>query len=329
MVSPCLTVATARSLDQDSVAHEHVRRLPDQDLVRLRRLLEALGDVDGLSGDEEVPLRVVAGDHLAGVDADPVGKPDAPDPLQLVVEDGECLAHLDRRPHRPQGVVLVHDRHAEHGHDRVTDVLLDDAAVTLDGVLHRTEVERQQIPMRLRIELPAQPRRVDQVGEEDGDGLAHIWQPASLDRRFRLRGDLRDARLGLDWRAAHAPRDYSAVHASNCVVPIRRVASRMRVSSEGGLGAPLDLGPGELGSSATPKAAKSHAEGSASIGHIRRFGAPCATLPRSIPTPLTVKGARIRVPCWGLARADRPAPSNAFPLRASAVDAVTTKPPRG
>jgi hypothetical protein len=37
----------------------------------------------------------------------------------------------------------------------------------------------------------------------------------------------------------------------------------MRVSSEGGLGALVDIGPRELGSSATPKAAKSHAEGSA------------------------------------------------------------------
>ena len=59
-------------LDDDRVAYQPMRRLPDQDLVRRRRLLEALGDVDGLSGDEQMPLRVVAGDHLAGVDADPV-----------------------------------------------------------------------------------------------------------------------------------------------------------------------------------------------------------------------------------------------------------------
>ena len=38
-------------LDDDRVAHEPVRRLPDQDLVRRRRLLKALGDVDDLSGD--------------------------------------------------------------------------------------------------------------------------------------------------------------------------------------------------------------------------------------------------------------------------------------
>ena len=98
---------TGTTLDQDSVSHEHVSRLADQDLARLRRLLKALGDVDRLTRDEEVPLRVVAGDHLAGVDADPGGKPDAPRTLELVVERGQRLAHLDRGPNRPQGIVLV------------------------------------------------------------------------------------------------------------------------------------------------------------------------------------------------------------------------------
>ena len=100
---------------------------------------------------------MVAGDHLAGVHADPGGQPDAPRTLELVVEGGECLAHLDRGPDRAQGVVLVQHRDAEDGHDRVADVLLDDAAMTLDDLAHRTEVARQQVPVRLRIELPAEP----------------------------------------------------------------------------------------------------------------------------------------------------------------------------
>ena len=49
--------ARAARLDDDRVAHEPVRRPPDQDLVRRRRLLEALGDVDGLSGDKQMSLR--------------------------------------------------------------------------------------------------------------------------------------------------------------------------------------------------------------------------------------------------------------------------------
>ena len=161
-------------LDDDRVAHEPVRRLPDQDLVRRRRLLEALGDVDGLSGDEQMSLRVVAGDHLAGVDADPVGQADAPTRFELAVEDGECVAHLDRRPHRAQRVVLVEDRHAEHRHDRVADVLLHDPAVPSDDGAQLAEVAREQVPERFRIEGEAEPRGVDDVGEEDRDRLADV-----------------------------------------------------------------------------------------------------------------------------------------------------------
>ena len=106
----CLSVLhgpTGTPLDQDSVSHETVSRLADQDLARLRCFLETLGDVDRLTRDEEMPLRVVAGDHLAGVHADPGGEPDAPRTLELVVEGGQRLAHLDRGPNRPEGIVLV------------------------------------------------------------------------------------------------------------------------------------------------------------------------------------------------------------------------------
>ena len=78
---------TGTPVDQDRVSHETVRRLADQDLARLGRLLEPLGDVDRLSRHEEMALRVVSGDHLAGVHADPGGEPDAPRTLELVVEN--------------------------------------------------------------------------------------------------------------------------------------------------------------------------------------------------------------------------------------------------
>ena len=69
----------------------------------------------------------------------------------------ECLAHLDGGPDGAQGVVLVQHRNAEDGHDGVADVLLDDAAMALDDVAHLAEVARQQVSVRLWIELPAQP----------------------------------------------------------------------------------------------------------------------------------------------------------------------------
>src|SRR5687768_18449539 len=75
----CLTVlerARPTRLDDHRVADESVHRLPDQDLIRRRCLLKALGDVDGVSGHGQMSPR--AGDYLAGVDADPAGQADAP-----------------------------------------------------------------------------------------------------------------------------------------------------------------------------------------------------------------------------------------------------------
>ena len=68
------------------------------------------------------------------------------------------VPHLHRRPARPQRVVLVHDRHAEHRHHRVADELLHRAAVRLDDRLHPLEVAGQQRPQRLRIRLTPRAR---------------------------------------------------------------------------------------------------------------------------------------------------------------------------
>ncbi len=59
---------------------------------------------------------------------------------QADIESLERLAHLGRGAHGAQGVLLVDDGHAEDGHDRVADVLLDRAAVALDDLAHAREV---------------------------------------------------------------------------------------------------------------------------------------------------------------------------------------------
>ena len=51
---------------------------------------------------------------------------------ELVVERGQGGLHRRRRADRPEGVVLVPDRQAEDGHDRVADELLDGPAVALE-----------------------------------------------------------------------------------------------------------------------------------------------------------------------------------------------------
>ena len=98
-------------LDLGRVADERERRLPDQHLARLRRLLQPRRHVDRIAGRQPL-LR--PGHHLARHDADP--------PLQPELR--QRVPHLDRRAHRAQRVVLVHYRHAEHGHHRVADELL-------------------------------------------------------------------------------------------------------------------------------------------------------------------------------------------------------------
>ena len=54
-------------LDLDRVAHQRERSLPDQHLARPRTLLQARGDVHGVSGHERF---AASGDHLPAVDAD-------------------------------------------------------------------------------------------------------------------------------------------------------------------------------------------------------------------------------------------------------------------
>jgi hypothetical protein len=63
----------ARLADLDGAAHQHFGAAAEQDLAGGGRLLEPRGDVDGVAGDERLPL---ADDDLAGVDADAAGERD-------------------------------------------------------------------------------------------------------------------------------------------------------------------------------------------------------------------------------------------------------------
>ena len=120
---------------------ERVGRLADDDLTRLGALLQSLGHDHRLAGDEAVPLRRVAGEHLARVDSD----------RRLQAELRDRALHLLRGPDGPQGVVLVHDGDAEHGHHLVADELLDRAAVTLDDRAHLFEEALLRAAVGLRV----------------------------------------------------------------------------------------------------------------------------------------------------------------------------------
>ena len=158
----------------DGMPDEPVGRLPDEHLAGTGGLLEPRGDVDRVTGREPLSRGRVSDDHLAGVDAGASGEANPVLLGELVVDASESLLHLERRPHGPEGVVLVDDRHSEHGHDRVADELLDRAAVALERRLHRAEVARHHPPQRLGIEPLSERGRAGDVREDDRHHLPRL-----------------------------------------------------------------------------------------------------------------------------------------------------------
>ena len=154
-------------LHRHRVPHERERLGADQDLSRRRRLLEPGRHVDGVARDERLAL---AGHDLARVDA----RPERERHRQLLAERRQPLADLGHGAHRPQRVVLVRDRDAEHRHRRVADELLHRAAVPLDDQPDLLEVAAHRAPHRLRIEPLPERRRPAHVAEDDRHDLAHL-----------------------------------------------------------------------------------------------------------------------------------------------------------
>ena len=86
-------------------------------------------------------------------------------------------------------------REAEYGHDGVAHELLDRAAVAFERRAGGVEVLRLDPPPGLGVEPPPRRRRTGEVGEEDGDRLAHVSRALvgrsfTGRRRFGLRRSL-------------------------------------------------------------------------------------------------------------------------------------------
>ena len=94
--------------------------------------------------------------------------------LEIDVQGDEGLAHPDRGAHRSHGVVLVEPRDPEDRHHRVTDELLDRAAVALDHGGHLVEVPAHHAAERLGVEPLAERRGPRHVGEDDRDDLPDV-----------------------------------------------------------------------------------------------------------------------------------------------------------
>ena len=156
----------------DPVLDEPVGLLAKQDLARLRRLLQARGDVERVAASDRLPRRRVADDDFAGVDPHPRTESDAPAGLELAVQALERLAHLAGGPHSAERIVLVQHRYAEHAEHRVADELLDRPAVPLEDWPHLVEIAQHHEPQRLGIDVFAEARRAGDVAEENGYGFA-------------------------------------------------------------------------------------------------------------------------------------------------------------
>ena len=120
-------------LGEDVAPDKGIGDLADEHLVDGRGLLEAGGHVDGIPGRE--PL---LGGGSVFATTSPVLTPvrladaDAVLALEVVVQPFERADHAVGRADGAHRVVLAGPREAEDRHDRVADVLLDPAAVTLD-----------------------------------------------------------------------------------------------------------------------------------------------------------------------------------------------------
>ena len=173
-----LQVERFLGLDADCVANEGVGLCADQDLSRTRRLLEPGGDVHGVTGHEGLAL--AADDDLARVDPDPC----------LETVRGDRIAHLRRRAHGAQRIVLVRDRDPEDGHHRVADELLDGSPMSLENRAEILEIPAHTGAQGFRIRRLAERGRPDEVAEEDRDDLALLAHGRSLGANRLQLGEL-------------------------------------------------------------------------------------------------------------------------------------------
>ena len=79
------------------------------------------------------------------------------------------LLHRDRGDHGTYGVVVTRFGHAKDRDDRVSDVLVDDAAAAMDLARERRKVRAEDRAKLLGIEALAECGRAGDVGLEDGD----------------------------------------------------------------------------------------------------------------------------------------------------------------
>ena len=199
------------------------RVLIDEDPARGRGRLEARSRVHDVAGDDplsEVGTRVERDERLSAVHTDPYleGKRRIG-----LVHLRDRLLDRQRRAHGALGVVLVRDRRPERRDDRVSDELLDRAAVALELVSKSSVVRSQDSADVLRVEPLGALGRTDDVGEQNSDDLPLL--AASRRRRGELRPALRAELRG---RRVVEPARRAGRHRGESTLAGRRVRRRSR-----------------------------------------------------------------------------------------------------
>ena len=157
----------------------------DEDPPGRRRRLEPGGHVHRVAGDPSLVGPLALGrdrrrdDRLSGVYPDP-----DPEGVDVEREPGaQAVDPVDEReagPDRALGVVIARRAQAERGHHRITDELLERAAVPPDRVADDREVgvlDRRHV---LGVETLGERREIDQVSEQHGHDPALDGHPTSL-----------------------------------------------------------------------------------------------------------------------------------------------------
>ncbi len=178
-------------LGRCGVPHESFRGRAEQRLARESRLLKPHGDIDRAPGCELLAGGGVGRDYFAGVDRRADLDGELMISSEVGVQPGEGFAQLTCRSHRTERVVLVQLRDSEDRHGRVSDELLERAPVALHDRAHRVVVAAHHAAHDLGVEPSTKAGRIDDVREEDRDGLPAIqrlWLRNGCD--FRLRGEL-------------------------------------------------------------------------------------------------------------------------------------------
>ncbi len=160
--------------DLDRIPDELVRGATDVHLVDGRCLFEPGRHVHRVAGDQALADAGVSGDDLARVHAGRDLEADRLLAQQVPGERGQAIAQLERGARGAQPVVLVPDGQAEHGHDRVSDVLLDGAPVALENSPSLIERPGHDAPQDACGQRLAVRGGGLEVREHDGHGLARL-----------------------------------------------------------------------------------------------------------------------------------------------------------